>query len=84
MGIRTFNQLYVLTILVPAHVPPPHPNQTLSYIDPILFYLDTYKQLIKMNVLIKNNNIAHIVKEHVVICILEKSIQETKSVFQYF
>ena len=37
-----------------------------------------------MNVLIKNNNIAHIVKEHVVICILEKSIQETKSVFQYF
>ena len=37
-----------------------------------------------MNVLIKNNNIAHIVKEHVAICILEKSIQETTSVFQYF
>ena len=34
--------------------------------------------------LIQNNNFAQIVIDHVVICLLEKSIQETKSVFQYF
>ena len=35
MGIRTFNQLYVLNIQVSANYPPPPPNQTPSYLDPI-------------------------------------------------
>ena len=32
----------------------------------------------------ENNNIAHIVIEHVVLWILEKTVKETKSVLQYF
>ena len=43
MWTRTFNQLYVLNILVPICSAPQRPQSLppLSYLDPIKFYLDT-------------------------------------------
>ena len=69
----------VLTLLVPIWSAPqrrPDPPPFMSRSDLILF--GHIHNLLQWNVLIENNNFAHIGVEHVVICtcILEKCIQE--------
>ena len=80
---------YTSTNFFHPKLPPPPPPLLLfpspSYLNLVEFYLDTYNQLIAIQCVIeKQQHCTYYYIEHVVICILEKGIQETKSVLQHF
>ena len=83
MVIRTFNQLNVLTILVPIWSVPqrrPNPNPPFIYRSNLIL-LGHIHNYLQWNVFIENKDFAHIIIEHVVIYLLEnpyKKIQKKR------